>query len=158
MPKFEDWLLSSITSKKYVLITYSVPFKDIKTDTDSLIERGSLMDEIIDDNENIGKLGYICSTSYVVKNAIKTCGLIPAMRNNQEIFVLTPSEYSEFGKEFQLQITTFNYARKFYFRTKDHGICFWIVKRYAYDRNQNKVLDHLYYIYKFNNPNYKRKE
>lgn len=155
MPKFEDMLLRyPYKSKKYIVIVYSINHIDhVQTDLDSLVQRGNLMDTIIDNNANIGTFGCIRGFHQAVTQAFRECMVNPfPERTTHETYVVKPD-----GEEFQItHQDALRASRKLHFLTNDHGIRYWILKRYTFDKEHGKQLTHLYYVFRFCNPNYRK--
>lgn len=162
MPKFESWLLNQPKSARFSTLIYSINVCDMKqrnfqSDLDSLVERGNLMDDMMHDNENIStnKVGLLIGCDHNVSRSFTRCTKRPLYRDRyNESWMVCPD-----GKEFEIKNKTALYAsRRYHFHTSEHGIRYWIMKRYVLNKQCQKVLDHVYYVYRFYNPNYDRKD
>lgn len=158
--QFEEFLFRTPASHKYAMVAIQC-YSDIQmkyvNDLNSLVERGSLIDKVINDGSSFVALGIpIAGSTGRFSQTVMSCVTYHAPTGAYDTNIIG-SDGSETHITAREQTRIIYTRARFY--SKEHNIPFWIIKRYVRNNKTGKMLfSRLFYIYQFHNPNYKRKD
>ena len=158
--RFEEYLFRTPASHKYAIVAIQC-YSDISikyvNDFDSLVQRGSLIDKVIDDGTSFVALGIpFAGLTGKFSQTLISCITHQAPVVDYQTMVIYPDKTE---RPITVKEQTRYIGPRAKFLSKEHGVPYWIIKRYVLNKKTGKMqFGRLFYIYQFRNPNYHRKD